>query len=168
MKKILKYVCIAAIFICELYLMILMRKHREDSEKRCYNKLNKLEDYRHLLALWTDNLIERRQIAADLSKNGIHNIAIYGTDIEADLLDKELDNTSVQVTCFMEANSKKLSYRNKDVLDAQAVQNIKEIDAIIVTPVFAFDSIKEYIETVSDKKVLSLMDVVFHLKKEGA
>ena len=168
MKKIMKYLCAAALISGGFYTMRLMRRHREDSEKRCYNKLNRLEDYRYLLAMWTANLVEHIYIADYLQKNGIANIAIYGTDIEADILDKELEHSSVSVACFMEADSNKRSYRNKDVLDAETVQNSKEIDAIVVTPIFAFASIKETLAAVSDKKILSLADIVFRVKKEEA
>ena len=96
-------------------------------------------------------------------KNNIKNIAIYGMGTLGELFYNEIKGTGVKVNYFIDKNADTLYYGVDDiaVVGLDDIANQDEVDAIIVTPIFDFDTIESDLEEVTDISLISLEDIIY-------
>lgn len=133
----------------------------EDNSKRA-----RLNSYYSVLSQWLSEKINNKNLEEYFRNNEIKNIAIYGMGTLGELLYQELKNTDINVKYFVDKNAAKLYYGIDDlpIVSVDDLGSSEKVDAIIVTPVFDFDSIEENIKNKNyDSNVISLEDVVFDM-----
>ena len=92
-----------------------------------------------------------------LYQKGIHKVAIYGMGMLGLHLVKELENSPVEIHCGIDRAAEELHQTFPLVTPGEP---IGEVDAIIVTPVYAFDEIYTTLQTKYHSKILSLMELI--------
>lgn len=126
-------------------------KKIEKSEKR-------LLGYYDILVKWMDIIHKNKSLEQYFLQEGIRKIAIYGMGELGVQLLLELKDSSIEVKYAIDQNTENIIegikvYKPEDTLD--------KVDAVIVTPIFAFDAIKEIMENKTSCRILSLEDVVY-------
>lgn len=92
-----------------------------------------------------------------LYQKGIRKVAIYGMGMLGLHLVKELENSPLEILCGIDRAAEELHQTFPLVTPGEP---IGEVDAIIVTPVYAFDEIYTILQTKYHSKILSLMELV--------
>lgn len=126
-------------------------KKMEDSEKR-------FRGYYELLVRWMDFNHHNQSLERYLLKQGMNRIAIYGMGELGVQLLLELKDSSVEIAYAVDQNAEDVVegipvYKPDDILE--------EVDAMIVTPIYAFDGIKDTMKTKVSCCIISLEDVVY-------
>jgi len=123
-------------------------------------RTNKFVGYYNLLNHWLRAKQEGRSLEDFFEKNGIKSIAIYGMGELGNRLYDELKNSSIQVKYAIDKNPAN-TFSEVEVL---AIEDyLEEVDAIVVTAIFAFDEIVEELIKRIDYKIISLEDIVYEL-----
>ena len=122
-------------------------------------KVDKFKSYYNMLNQWLMLKQEGKSLEKYFVDNEIKTIAIYGMGEMGNRLYDELkDSTAVEIKYAVDQNAAS-TYSEIDVIDKE--DDYEEVDAIIVTAIFAFDEIEEEISAKVDYPVISLEDVVF-------
>lgn len=134
-------------------------------KKSVENEKELRERYRcnySITAQWMSLKSDNKSVLKYFHDHDIKSIGIYGMGNLGELLYKELKGTDVEVKYFSDKNAKELYYGVDDlpIYSIEQLNECEKVDAIIVTPVFAFETIKKDLGFV-DVKVISLQDVVF-------
>lgn len=126
---------------------ILCGTYREDKFKSYFKLLNKW-------LLLKNKGIEFKDFFLHYE---IYNIAIYGGGEVAHRLLEELNGTSIRVVCIIDQNSKKVD-TSLPIMSPD--EDIPELDAIVVTPVYLFGQI--YLKLIKrvDCKIISMCEIV--------
>lgn len=96
-----------------------------------------------------------------LSEKDISSIAIYGMDYRGIRLFHELKDTSVIIRYGMDRNPQ-TRIAGLDILHPDDVKS-GNVDAVVVTAVFAFDEIKKDLEKRGFIRVISLDEILYDL-----
>lgn len=101
--------------------------------------------YYNITNKWLKNKNNNILIEKYLLSKNINNIAIYGIGELGKRLYEELKSSKINVLCFIDrnANNDDMNDYNINVINLNEVKNIEKIDAIIITPMYAFESIKK-------------------------
>lgn len=120
-----------------------------------------LDRYYNLFEHWIE-VKNRGSNAADyFRKNNFKEIAVYGMGRPGCLLCNELkDASDVKVKYAIDKN---ISARKHIVDLRKLTDDVIPVDAVVVTPVTAFDSIKAELEKKFDCPVISLESVIYDL-----
>ena len=94
-------------------------------------------------------------------KNGYQNIAIYGMAQLGEILYQELEKTSVEVSYAIDASPDRLLVHYCNIL--QPEDDLPDVDAVIVTPIPYFKSIKRKLSKKLECPIISLEDVLYTL-----
>lgn len=130
------------------------------SEKHQNVVESKYEMYFYLFDAWMS--LRERNISLDqyLLGYGYKNIAIYGAGIFARHLMNELRESEVQVAYIIDRD-KKAKYPGMTIKSLD--QHLPEVDAVIVTVVYEFDSIWQEIKDQVNCAILSLAEIIKEL-----
>lgn len=121
-------------------------------------KIDKFKTYYNILNQWLAIKQEGKTIEKYFSNNNIRTIAIYGMGKIGYCLYDDLKGSSIEVKYAIDNNAENI-YGELDIFDVE--ETLPSVDAIVVTAVFAFDDIKEKLESVVDYDVVSLQDIIF-------
>ena len=124
------------------------------------------KSYYMLTNQWLLNRNSGKSIQEYFSQNNIKSIAIYGMGTLGELFYEEVKNTDVSVKSFIDKNAEELYYGldNLPIVNLEELDTIKDIDAIVVTPVFDFDDISKEIEkSGSSSQMISLEDIIYDI-----
>lgn len=121
-------------------------------------KVDKFKSYYGLLTKWYSNNKEGNTMEHILLKSGYKRIAIYGMGEIGTMLYDALEGSSIEIAYAMDRKVKNC-FSNLDIHELS--EEIEEVDAIIVTVPFAFESVKKEIEARSTVKVESLEYLLF-------
>lgn len=121
--------------------------------------------YYQLANQWLVNKNSGKNVSKYFEDNNISNIAIYGMGTLGELFYEEIKDSDVKVSYFIDKNADILYYGADDiaVISIEGIAKQEKTDAIIVTPVFDFEEIREALEEVTDIRLISLEDVVYGL-----
>ena len=120
------------------------------------SEIGRLGSYYLLMDHWLNMKCYGKDIGDYLAKKGFCRIAVYGMGKLGCLLCNELrKHPQVQVFYGMD--------RDFITKKRQGVENLLDVDAVIVTPIFSFDAIKKNLEDKYSCPVLSLEDIVYRL-----
>lgn len=121
-------------------------------------KVDKFKGYYNMLNQWLVLKQEGKSLEKYFTDNGFKTIAIYGMGEMGNRLYDELKGTSVTVKYAVDKNAAS-TYSELDVIDPD--DDYEEVDAIIVSAIFAFDEIEEMLSDKVDFPIVSLEDVVY-------
>lgn len=123
-------------------------------------KINKFKKYYNTTNQWLYNKNKGINLSEYFINKGYNNIAIYGMGELGCRLYEELKETPVKVSYAIdkEANS-----RYSEVKVIELNQKFDDVDAIVVTPIFDYESIKETLVGKTDNTIISLEDIFYDL-----
>lgn len=132
---------------------------KADKHKINYDsKYIKFKQYYNLLNQWIWLEHNGKSISSLFEEKGIYSIAIYGMGEIGWRLKEELYNTSISVLYGID-NS--LSESDDQLQVVTLEDELQQVDAIVVTPVFEFEEISKKINSVTDIPVISLETILF-------
>ncbi len=124
------------------------------------DKVMKFKSQFYLVSRWLGLKQEKRNLSEYFEENGYKNIAIYGLGTLGEYLSNELEGTSIEVKFAIDENVDARDNRRYPIYHLD--DNFKdEVDAIIVTAIFAFDDIKKKCEEKLNCPIISLEDVIY-------
>lgn len=135
---------------------VILGKTIEEKSK----KVDKFKTYYNVLNQWLINLHEDKKLDAYFISNNYRNIAIYGMGELGNRAYEELNGSEVQVKYAIDKDSEN-SYSELTVVSPD--DPMEDVDAVVVTAIFAYDEIKEELETKINCPILSIEDVVYGL-----
>ena len=113
---------------------------------------------------WIYNLRLGKTIEFFFIDNLYKNIAIYGMGRIGMQMLEELKNSSVSVKYGIDKNAKEMFFDDIEMIEPNKIKEIKDIDAIVVTPVHLFNEIESYILQLGcDIDVISIEQVVDYI-----
>lgn len=124
----------------------------------------KMSDKHLALFLMMDKWVAVKQEGKNLSDyfedKEYHKIAIYGMNYAGERLVKELKNTEINIEYGIDQNAIRL---NSDFDIYNPEDDLKKVDAVVVTPIFFFDEIKEKMEKKLNCPIISLEEVLYEV-----
>ena len=123
---------------------------------------DRLRAYYDITNRWIQLKNEGKNLSEYFEENGYKKIAIYGMGNLGLRLHEELRNSVTKVEYGVDHMHGEM-LKDLNVYCLKEVNSIDDVDAIVVTPVFAFDDIKKDLEEKTDKPIISLNSVVFGL-----
>ncbi len=109
---------------------------------------------------WVAVKQEGKNLADYFDKQGYKSIAIYGMSYVGERLFEELKGSNIQVQYGIDENADNI-YMDVDIVTME--DELKPVDAIIVTPIFFFDEIEEELSKKTDCPIISLEDVLYEV-----
>lgn len=134
--------------------------------KRLEEVKKRYKDYYDVINQWLRNKNDNRDIASYFINNNYNNIAIYGMGELGNRLYEELKDTDIKVAYFIDKNAEEIYYSEDDipVIGLDDIENQEKVDAIIVTPIYDFDSIEEaLLERSVEAEIISLEDIIYEV-----
>ncbi len=126
-----------------------------------YEKLQKrekrLNGYYELLIRWMDLVHNNKSLEQYFLQENIRTIAVYGMGEIGTQLLLELKKSNIDILYAIDQNVEEI----EGIPVYKPESNLMEVDAIVVTPFFAFDEIKELIQPKVACRILSLEDIVY-------
>lgn len=139
-----------------------IEKKEAEENGRKYNKFKK---YYQVLNKWAANTNKNITNAELLENMGFHKIAIYGNGEIGNRLAESLADTAVEVVCIIEKNANDIEMEAENGIRIVSVSDVsayREVDAVIVTPMFDYDNIAELLYSAgTTAEILSVEDLVF-------
>ena len=121
-------------------------------------KINKFKEYYNLSNRWLSLKMNGRALNEYFKKNHYKKIAIYGVGELGKRLVEEMVGTSIEITYALDKDA------GGDILGIPVLDcedDLNEVDVIVVTPIFDFDSICEKLGKHTNMKIISLTDVIY-------
>ncbi len=113
-----------------------------------------------LMNQWVQVKQDGKVLAGYFEENGYKNIAVYGMNFVGQTLCKELANSSVEIKYAIDKNAENI-YADCEVITME--DNLEEVDAIIVTPIYYFDEIEEKLAEKVDCPIISIADIIYEI-----
>ncbi|MDD3413816.1 MAG: hypothetical protein PHY47_07425 [Lachnospiraceae bacterium] len=122
------------------------------------DKVDKFKGYYNMLNQWLLLKQEGKSLVDYFESNNYKTIAIYGMGEMGNRLYDELRDSNIEVRCGIDKESSSV-YSELEVISIE--DELPEVDAIIVSAVFAFNEISEKLGNIVDYPIISLEDVVY-------
>lgn len=135
----------------------ILRKVTQSCEKLEKSNI-RLHGYYDLLIKWMDLKHHNQSLEQYFVQEGINRIAIYGMGELGMQLLLELKDSKIKIDYAVDQNAENTV---EGVTVYKPDDSLEEVDAVVVTPIFAFDSIKDTMETKVSCRIISLEDVVY-------
>lgn len=126
--------------------------------KACEQNARNNRAYFILMSEWFKKKQQNKSIINYLLNQGYKNIAIYGMDVVGELLYNELVDSEITVEYGID---KAGGYSKISIYLPE--EELNEVDAIIVTPVYYYSSIVKVLEKKTTCPILSLADIVYQI-----
>lgn len=123
-------------------------------------KVDKFRSYYEVLNQWLMLKQEGKQLESFFEKNKYQTIAIYGMGELGNRLSKELEGSSIHVKYYLDKVAA-CTDSEQNIIDLE--DDLEPIDAVIVTAIFAFDEIEEFMSSKVECPIISLEEVVFNV-----
>lgn len=128
------------------------------------DKAKSMSDKHLALFLMMNQWVKVKQEGKNLSeyfeKNGYKKIAIYGMSYAGETLIDELKDSNITVAYAIDKNADSI-YADVDVISIE--NNLKSVDAIVVTAITFFDEIEEKLSAKIDCPIISLEDILYEV-----
>lgn len=126
---------------------------------------NKLMSDKHLALFlmmnqWVKVKQEGKNIASYFEENGYKKIAIYGMSYAGETLVSELKDSQIELKYGIDKNANHL-YADMDIVTLD--DDLEEVDAVVVTPIFFFEEIEEQLSQMLDCPIISLEDILYEV-----
>ena len=109
---------------------------------------------------WVKVKQEDKNISEYFEENNIKRIAIYGMSYVGERLIEELKVSNIEVAYGIFREAKAL---NMDVEVVTLDDDLKEVDAVVVTAITFFEEIAEKLEKKLECPIISLEDILFEI-----
>lgn len=109
---------------------------------------------------WVKVKQEGKNLSEYFEKNGYKKIAIYGMSYAGETLIDELKDSNITVAYAIDKNADSI-YADVDVISIE--NNLKSVDAIVVTAITFFDEIEEKLSAKIDCPIISLEDILYEV-----
>lgn len=109
---------------------------------------------------WVKVKQEGKCLVEFFEKKGYKRIAIYGMSYAGETLANELKNTDVEVVYGIDKNVDSV-YSNVDIVSVE--DDLKPVDAIVVTAITFFNEIEEQLAQKVKCPILSLEDILYEV-----
>lgn len=113
-----------------------------------------------LLNQWLATKQEGKSILDYFRKNEIKSVAIYGMSYVGERVLNELKESDIEVKYAIDKNVEGI-YADIEVVSPD--EQLAEVDAVIVTPIFFFEEIEEMLSEKMNCKILSLEDILYEI-----
>lgn len=142
----------------------MIKKRRKEMSEDVKNKRKPIEMKGFsVLDLWLKNYREGKRIESFFVDNEYKNVAIYGMGRLGMHVLSELRGSSINIDYCIDKNSQ-LPIDEIVIVKPEYLNNMKETDAIIVTPIQYFNEIEKcLIEYGYDGDILSLAQIVDYI-----
>lgn len=148
------------IIIC-IYIIILMKKYINHIE----GMSSRYNIYYKMLNQWVKNKSQNKRISNFLREHDINTVAIYGIGEIGQRLYDELNQDQLNISYFIDAAGERKTAEGVDVISLKEIPLQEQVDAIIVTPVYDFESIYDNLLNKNvDTVILSLEGIIFKQK----
>lgn len=158
MKKMIRGLGVVVSFLCFLYIV-------GNKVVSATKKIRESADKYYLYFLMANQWIKLKQNGVTIEdyfrKRGYQKIAIYGMAQLGESLYRELDQTSVEVSYAIDASPGGLRVHYCDIINPE--DDLPDVDAVIVTPIPYFKSIKRKLSKKLVCPIISLEDVLYTL-----
>lgn len=159
MKKIVKALCIGAVELAGAAAVIkFMNKKYVAKEKK---RADRNDVNFQVLNVWMQAQLAGKSIESYLFDHGYQKIAIYGMSDIGRLLVQELEHSKIQIAYAID------KYKNVEVINNISVvgleDKLEQVDAVIVTPVYFFQEIKQDLKQKIDLPIISLEDMLYDM-----
>ena len=111
-----------------------------------------------LTVQWIKVKQQVKNVSYFLKEEGYENIAIYGMSYIGERLIDELKNTDINVVYGIDRN---INFISSSIDLVSINDNLKTVDAIVVTAVTFFDEIYEELSKKIDCPIISLEDILY-------
>lgn len=122
------------------------------------------ERYQHsylLLQHWIEALYLHHRVAEYFEEEGYYNIAIYGMGDLANRLMDDLENSRICVSYGIDQNAAGTVCKIEDIYSLG--EELPLVDAIVVTPFYAFDEICAALREKTTVPIISIEEVIWSL-----
>ena len=122
------------------------------------------ERYQHsylLLLHWTEALYLGHRVSDYFVEEGFKNIAIYGMGDLANRLMDDLLDSEINVVYGIDRDAAGTVCKIKDIYSLN--DKLPKVDAVVITPFYAFDSIRNDLKNKMDAKIVSIEEVIWSL-----
>lgn len=133
-----------------------LKKKIVNSEKEIY----RFKAYYDMLRKWIEAKQEGKSLEDLLLKKGYKNIAIYGMGDVGNLLLDDLKDTDINVVYGIDKNAVADSCK-LEIVKPQG--KLKNVDAIIVSAIFAYDEIAGMLEPLVDCPIVAMDDLIYEI-----
>lgn len=123
-------------------------------------KIDKFKSYYELLNTWLKEKQNGVVLTQYFNEKNIKKIGIYGMGELGNRLSKELQNTDVEIVYAVD-KSPINTFSELDVIGIDEVTD--NVDAIIVTAIFAMDDITNELKEYVNVPIISLEDVIYSI-----
>ena len=115
-----------------------------------------------MMNYWVHVKQEGRNLSEYFEKMGYRNIAVYGMSYAGETLLEELKDTSINVAYGIDKKADSI-YTDVDILSME--DDLKIVDAIVVTAITFFDEIEEKLSKKVKCPIISLEDVLYEVER---
>lgn len=136
-------------------------------EKVCSGKKKKIQAMsdKHLslflmMNQWVKVKQEGKNLAEYFERNGYNKIAVYGMSYAGETLIDELKSTDIKVVYGIDKNADVI-YSDVDIVLVE--DDLKKVDAVVVTAVTFFDEIEKQLSKKMDCPIISLEDILYYI-----
>lgn len=109
---------------------------------------------------WVKVKQEGKNLASYFEKNDYKNIAIYGMSYAGETLVNELKGTNVSIAYGIDKKADSI-YADMDVVSID--DDLKPVDAVVVTAITFFNEIEEKLSEKMDCPIISLEDILYEV-----
>lgn len=126
------------------------------SNKDEYIKPNKYEQYYYLLNKWVELKQKNINIVQYFEDRNCKDIAIYGMGEVGVRLLEELQEKNINIKYVIDQKNNPLN-----LVTNKSINKKIEADIVVVTPIFAYDSIKKQLKNYCSCPIVSIEEVIF-------
>ena len=113
-----------------------------------------------LMNQWVQVKQEGKSLVSYFEANEYTNIAIYGMNYVGQTLYRELENSLITIKYAIDQNAENI-YADCEVLTME--DDLENVDAVIVTPIYYFDEIERKLREKIDCPIISVEDIVYEV-----
>ncbi len=130
-------------------------------QQKCIDRWKEQAEKNRAMFILMDQWVNIRQRGRNLEeyflKNEYHRIAVYGMGVLGKRLIRELDNSKIQVAYGIDRN-RDMVYTDLEVVTTE--DELKKVDAVVVTVVKDFDAIREALSKKMECQVIAIEDIL--------
>lgn len=139
---------------------------KSDKHKFENKDILKFKSYYNILNQWLLIKQEGKNIEQYFIDNNYSTIAIYGMGELGERLCKDLYKSSIKIKYAIDKNNKDVCSEFEFLIDLNIIginDKFEKVDAIIVTPSFIFEEVKNLISKKIDCPIISLDNILFSI-----
>lgn len=113
-----------------------------------------------MMTQWVKAKQQGKSLASYFEENDYKKVAIYGMSYAGEALVEELKDSDIQIAYGIDKNANAI-YTDMDVVTMD--DDLKEVDAVVVTAITFFDEIEEELCMKIDCPIISLEDILYEI-----